>query len=42
MKYKAMPAGEALHNNILIYGVGGLIALFIEIKIIDMLLMLTV
>jgi K+-transporting ATPase, B subunit len=36
--YKAMSAEEALRNNILIYGVGGLIAPFIGIKIIDMLL----
>ncbi|MFA6363290.1 potassium-transporting ATPase subunit KdpB [Methanoregula sp.] len=38
VKYQAMSAGEALRNNILIYGVGGLIAPFIGIKIIDMLL----
>jgi len=40
VKYKAMSAEEALRNNILIYGVGGLIAPFIGIKIIDMLLVL--
>lgn len=40
VKYKAMSAEESLRNNILIYGVGGLIAPFIGIKIIDMLLML--
>jgi len=40
VKYRAMSAEEALRNNILIYGVGGLIAPFIGIKIIDMLLML--
>jgi K+-transporting ATPase ATPase B chain len=34
-----MSAEESLRNNILIYGVGGLIAPFIGIKIIDMLLM---
>jgi len=40
VKYRAMSAEEALRNNILIYGVGGLIAPFIGIKIIDILLML--
>lgn len=39
VKYKAMSAEEALRNNILIYGVGGLIAPFVGIKIIDMLLL---
>jgi len=38
VRYRAMSAEEALRNNILIYGVGGLIAPFIGIKIIDMLL----
>jgi len=38
VKYRAMSAEEALRNNILIYGVGGLITPFIGIKIIDMLL----
>jgi len=38
VKYQAMSAEEALRNNILIYGVGGLIAPFVGIKIIDMLL----
>jgi K+-transporting ATPase ATPase B chain len=40
VQYRAMSAEEALRNNILIYGVGGLIAPFIGIKIIDMLLVL--
>jgi K+-transporting ATPase ATPase B chain len=35
-----MSAEEALRNNILIYGIGGLVAPFIGIKIIDMLLVL--
>jgi K+-transporting ATPase ATPase B chain len=35
-----MSAGDSLRNNILIYGVGGLIAPFTGIKIIDMLLVL--
>ena len=38
VKYKAMSAEEALRNNILLYGVGGLIAPFIGMKIIDLLL----
>ena len=38
--YRPMTAEEALRNNIVIYGIGGLIAPFIGIKIIDMLLML--
>src|SRR5271157_1053300 len=38
VKYRAMSAEESLRNNILIYGVGGIIAPFIGIKIIDMLL----
>ena len=40
VKYQAMSAEEALRNNILIYGIGGLIAPFIGIKLIDMLLVL--
>jgi K+-transporting ATPase ATPase B chain len=40
VQYRAMSAEDALRNNILIYGVGGLIAPFIGIKIIDMLLVL--
>ena len=38
--YRAMSAEEAFRKNILIYGIGGLIAPFIGIKIIDMLLVL--
>jgi K+-transporting ATPase ATPase B chain len=41
VKYQAMSAEEALRNNILLYGIGGLIAPFIGIKIIDMLLVFT-
>lgn len=33
--YRAMPAADVLRRNILIYGVGGIIAPFIGIKIID-------
>jgi K+-transporting ATPase ATPase B chain len=36
--YRPMTAEEALRKNIIIYGIGGLIAPFIGIKIIDMLL----
>jgi K+-transporting ATPase ATPase B chain len=38
VKYRPMSADEALRNNILIYGFGGVIAPFIGIKIIDLLL----
>jgi potassium-transporting ATPase ATP-binding subunit len=38
VKYKPMTAEEALRNNIIIYGIGGIIAPFIGIKIIDLLL----
>jgi K+-transporting ATPase ATPase B chain len=40
VQYRAMSAEEALRQNILIYGIGGLIAPFIGIKVIDMLLVL--
>lgn len=33
--YRAAPAGELLRRNLLIYGLGGLIAPFIGIKVID-------
>jgi potassium-transporting ATPase ATP-binding subunit len=36
--YRALPASQLLRNNLLIYGLGGLIAPFIGIKLIDMLL----
>jgi len=38
VKYLPMSADEALRNNIVIYGIGGVIAPFIGIKIIDLLL----
>ena len=38
VKYKAIGANVLLRNNLLIYGLGGLIAPFIGIKLIDMLL----
>ena len=40
MKYRPLSAGEALRANILVYGIGGLIAPFIGIKIIDTLLVI--
>jgi K+-transporting ATPase ATPase B chain len=40
VSYRAMSAEEALRNNIFIYGIGGLIAPFIGIKLIDILLIL--
>ncbi|EHY8354808.1 potassium-transporting ATPase subunit KdpB [Listeria monocytogenes] len=38
VKYREMPVGKLLSRNMLIYGLGGLIAPFIAIKLIDMLL----
>ncbi|EAD0049080.1 K(+)-transporting ATPase subunit B [Listeria monocytogenes] len=38
VKYREMPAGKLLSRNMLIYGLGGVIAPFIAIKLIDMLL----
>ncbi|EPT8861208.1 potassium-transporting ATPase subunit KdpB [Listeria innocua] len=38
VKYREMPAGKLLSRNMLVYGLGGLIAPFIAIKLIDMLL----
>jgi K+-transporting ATPase ATPase B chain len=35
--YKPMPAGPLLARNLAVYGVGGLIAPFIGIKLIDLL-----
>jgi K+-transporting ATPase ATPase B chain len=40
VKYKPMTADEALRNNIIIYGIGGIIAPFIGIKAIDLILTL--
>ncbi|WP_394939704.1 potassium-transporting ATPase subunit KdpB [Psychromicrobium sp. YIM B11713] len=40
VKYRAVSASRALGRNLLIYGVGGLIAPFIGIKIIDLLISL--
>src|SRR5207302_10744683 len=38
VKYRPIPASALLRNNLLIYGVGGLIVPFIGIKLIDLLL----
>jgi K+-transporting ATPase ATPase B chain len=38
--YRARPAAEVLRTNLMIYGVGGIIAPFIGIKLIDLLLVL--
>jgi K+-transporting ATPase ATPase B chain len=38
LKFRPMPAIELLRKNILIYGLGGLIAPFIGIKIVDLIL----
>jgi K+-transporting ATPase ATPase B chain len=38
VKYRALPAGLLLRNNLLIYGVGGLIVPFVGIKLLDLLL----
>jgi K+-transporting ATPase ATPase B chain len=40
VSYRPMSAEEALRNNIIIYGIGGVIAPFIGIKIIDILLVM--
>lgn len=40
VKYREVPAGKLLSRNLLIYGLGGLTAPFIFIKLIDMLLVL--
>lgn len=40
VKYREVPAGKLLSHNLLIYGLGGLAAPFIFIKLIDMLLVL--
>ena len=38
VKYREVPAGKLLLRNLLIYGLGGLVAPFIFVKLIDMLL----
>ena len=41
VKYREVSAGKLLSRNLLIYGLGGLIAPFIFVKLIDMLLVMT-
>jgi K+-transporting ATPase ATPase B chain len=41
-KFRPMPAEKLLIHNLLIYGVGGIIAPFVGIKIIDMVIGLVV
>ncbi|MFV0342530.1 MAG: potassium-transporting ATPase subunit KdpB [Anaerocolumna sp.] len=38
VKYRELPAGKLLKKNMLVYGLGGVIAPFVAIKVIDMLL----
>jgi K+-transporting ATPase ATPase B chain len=38
VKYQEMPAGKLLRRNMLIYGLGGFVAPFVAIKLLDMLL----
>jgi K+-transporting ATPase ATPase B chain len=38
VQYRAVPAGELLFRNLMIYGVGGIVAPFIGIKVIDVIL----
>lgn len=38
VKYREVPAGKLLKKNLLVYGLGGIIAPFIAIKIIDLIL----
>jgi potassium-transporting ATPase ATP-binding subunit len=38
VKFKAMGASAILRRNILIYGIGGIIAPFVAIKLIDIVL----
>ena len=40
VKYREVPAGKLLSHNLLIYGLGGLVAPFVFIKLIDMILIL--
>jgi K+-transporting ATPase ATPase B chain len=40
VKYRPQPADQLLKHNLLVYGLGGLIAPFIGIKLIDMVIML--
>lgn len=41
VKYREVPAGKLLSRNLLVYGLGGLIAPFIFVKLIDVILVFT-
>lgn len=41
VKYREVPAGKLLSRNLLVYGLGGLAAPFVFVKLIDLLLVLT-
>ncbi|WP_289220194.1 potassium-transporting ATPase subunit KdpB [Ileibacterium valens] len=41
VKYRELPASSLLSRNLLVYGLGGIIAPFVFIKLIDMLLVMT-
>ncbi len=41
IRYKAQQAALLLRNNLLVYGVGGLVLPFVGIKLIDVLLVVT-
>lgn len=41
VKYREVSAGKLLSRNLLIYGLGGLVAPFIFVKLIDVLLVMT-
>jgi K+-transporting ATPase ATPase B chain len=38
VRYRPVPAAQLLRDNLLIYGLGGLVAPFVGIKLIDMIL----
>ncbi len=38
VKYREVPAGKLLSRNLLVYGLGGIAAPFIAIKLIDMII----
>ncbi|MES2403711.1 MAG: potassium-transporting ATPase subunit B, partial [Pseudomonadota bacterium] len=40
VKYRALGAGALLRRNLLVYGLGGIVAPFVGIKVIDLLLVL--
>ncbi|AOZ73142.1 potassium-transporting ATPase subunit B [Boudabousia tangfeifanii] len=42
VKYRAVPAAQLLKRNLLVYGLGGVVAPFIAIKIIDLILHFTI